>query len=478
MKRAPATISVPTPNRNWLCWLDAFTLCVLILAMCSQINLGDIGRDTTAEGYVTKQLKVALPDIALFVCFAWFAIRTTFARAWRKIWWPPFPCWALIAALLLSIAHSRPLINAVTESIGDAEAGFKAMVMAFLTKESKEALAETIQFIGYFLIAPLLFVNLIHDTRHTVFISRRRLALWTFFGALSLVALFGVVQLAQGQEVPHALFGSPNAYGGFCAIVLPLLFARLTSARVTTPLAIGLSIAAVVVFAATIVSFWAILTILIALAFVGILLRVSLRAFVALAVAGVLLLLLWPVQANLKAVRQQSYSLMHQSPETQKWQVKKQFIEWQVAVARLADPREASFATGAGPGNYQFNIGSYYARLPNEKKMPPDSNNLFLVQAINIGLLGLATLLWVIYRFAQIAFLALRKYRDDWLAAGVLGSLLAWMLVNCFHALIVRGTGVTLAFLLALAVVALQRNREPDVQDAQENRNFLSDWMS
>jgi hypothetical protein len=465
-------------KRNWPCWLDALTLCALLLAMCSQINLGDIGRDTTAEGYVTKQLKIALPDIALFACFAWFALRTTLARTWRKIWWPPLPCWALIAALLLSIAHSRPLINAVAESLGNADAGFKAMLQAFLTKESKEALAETIQFTGYFLIAPLLFVNLIHDARNAIFISRRRLALWTFFGALSLVAVFGITQLLRGREVPHALFGSPNAYAGFCAIALPLLLARLTTARVNTPLAIGLCVAAIVVFAATIVSFWAGLTILIALVFVGILLRLPLRALVALGTAGVLLPLLWSAQTSLKAVRQQSYSLMHQSPETQAWQVKKQFVEWQVAVARLTDPREASFATGAGPGNYQFNIGSYYARLPNEKKMPPDSNNLFLVQAVNIGLLGLASLLWVIYRFAQIAFLALRKHSDDWLAAGVLGSLLSWMIINCFHALIVRGTGVTLAFLLALAVVALQRNREPDAQYAQENRNLLADWMS
>ncbi len=467
-----------TPNRNWLCWLDALTLCALIFAMCSQINLGDIGRDTTAEGYVTKQLKIALPDIALLICFAWFALRTTLTRAWQKIWWPPFACWALIVVLLVSIIHSRPLVNAVAESLSDADSGLKPMLLALLTKESKEALAKTIQFVGYFLIAPLLFVNLIHDTRNTAFISRRRLALWSFFGALVLVVLLSMTQLFRGSLAPQALFDSPNAYAGFCAIGLPLLLARLASARVKMPAAIGLCTAAILVFAITMTSFWAGLTILIAFAFVGILLRVPVRAFIALGIVGVLLALLWPAQSNLKAVRLQSYSLMHQSPESQKWQVKKQFIEWQVAIARLADPREASLATGAGPGNYQFNIGSYYARLPNEKKMPPDSNNLFLVQAVNIGLLGLATLLWVIYRFAQIASVALKKYRDDWLAAGVLGSLLAWMIVNCFHALIVRGTGVVVAFLLALAVIALQRNLEPDTMQGEENRNLFADWMS
>lgn len=476
----PSPVAFPPSKKEiqWLCWLDAFTLCVLILAMCSQINLGDIGRDTTAEGYVTKQLKIALPDIALFFCFAWFVVRTTMARAWRKVWWPPFPCWALIATLLLSIIHSRPLLNAVAEAWADVDGGFRPMLLALLTKESKEALAETIQFTGYFLLAPLLFVNLIHDARNTIFVSRRRLAMWTFFAALATTVFIALLQLMRGSDAPRALLGSPNAYAGFCAIALPLLLARLLSARVGTPLAVALAVIAIAVFAATLTSFWATLTVFIALTVIGALLRGSLRAYIAAGIAGVLILVLWQGQGRLKPARQQSYSLMHQSPDTHKWQVKKQFIEWQVAVARLADPREASFATGAGPGNYQFNIGAYYARLPNEKKMPPDSNNLFLVQAVNIGLLGLAALIWMIYRFAQIAFLALKKHRDDWLAVGVLGSLLAWTVINCFHALIVRGTGVVLAFLLALAVIALHRQREPDSRSTEENRNLFANWMS
>ena len=72
----------------------------------------------------------------------------------------------------------------------------------------------------------------------------------------------------------------------------------------------------------------------------------------------------------------------------------------------------------------------------------------------------------------------MRKYSQDWLAAGVLGSLAAWMIVNCFHALIVRGTGVVLAFIFALAVIALQRNRELATLRIEENRNYLADWMS
>jgi hypothetical protein len=461
----------PSQNSSSGLWslIDAITLCLLVIAMCSQINLGDIGRDTTAEGYVTKQLKIALPDIALFVCFGWFLLRTTALRAWKKLWWPPLPCWALLATLLISILHSRPLINAIAESIAGAE-NTRELIKALLTKESKEAIAETIQFAGYFLIAPLLFVNLIHDARSGTLLSRRRLVLWTFFIALCGVTLLGCWQLLRGSDAPQSWFGSPYAWAAFCTIALPLLLARLLSAKVSTLPAIVLSCVAVALLAATMVSFWSLVCILIAMVAVGLWLRVPVRMATAMAITAVLLIGFWPRQANLQPARQQSFQL-----KSQQEKVKKQFVEWYVATTRLANRREASFATGAGPGNYQFNIGAYYSRLPNEEKMPPDSNNLFLVQAVNIGILGLGALLWMVLHFGQLACKARENFKDDWLAAGVLGSMTAWLLVNLFHATIVRGTGIVFAFVLALAVIALHRDREPQ---PEEKGNSLADWMS
>lgn len=461
----------PSNNSSSTLWsfIDALTLCLLVVAMCSQINLGDIGRDTTAEGYVTKQLKIALPDIALFICFGWFFLRTTALRAWKKLWWPPLPCWALLVALLISIVHSRPLVNAVAESVSGAE-NTREFIRALLTKESKEAIAETIQFAGYFLIAPLLFVNLIHDVRTGTLLSRRRLVLWTFFLALCGVALLACWQLLRGSEAPRSWFGSPNAWAAFCAIALPLLLARLLSSKVKTLPAIALSCGAILLLATTMVSFWALVSMLAALVAIGLWLRVPVRMYAALAVTAVLLFGFWPRQANLQPARQQSFQLRSEQEK-----VKKQFVEWYVATTRLSNRREASFATGAGPGNYQFNIGAYYSRLPNEEKMPPDSNNLFLVQAVNIGILGLGALLWMFLHFGQLAFKARENFQGDWLAVGVLGSMTAWLIVNLFHASIVRGTGVVFAFILALAVIALHRDREPKME---EEGNSLADWMS
>jgi hypothetical protein len=108
-----------------------------------------------------------------------------------------------------------------------------------------------------------------------------------------------------------------------------------------------------------------------------------------------------------------------------------------------------------------LNIGPYYqlgswGELGKEK-IPPDSNNLYLVQAVSIGVLGLGALLWVLGYFMRQALVAQWRFPTDWLGAGAFASLFAFCSVNLFHALIVRGMGIVLAFLLSLAIVALQQ---------------------
>jgi len=141
--------------------------------------------------------------------------------------------------------------------------------------------------------------------------------------------------------------------------------------------------------------------------------------------------------------------------------VKKQYIEWYAALG-WSTPRQRALATGVGPGNYQLNIGPYYGGLPNEEKMPLDSNNLYLVQGVSLGILGLGALLWVLSYFGGQARLALRRFPHDWLGAAVLASLAAFLAVNLFHALIVRGVGLVLAFILSLAIIAARRDAHED----------------
>ncbi len=453
-------------------WLDGASLALLVFAMCGQVAFKRFGRDTLAEGlgYASKTFSLDFSDVIFALVFVFFLVRVIQTRAWKRLWWPPLACWALIFALIISAIHSPSIAKGISES-------------GLHGKEVKAALADIVQWVGYFLVAPWIFVNLMWDRRDGDIepISRRALAI----GALGVAALLNsAVGLAQLQtftlDAPRGLFSGPNVYCAFLALCAPLLLeaesdeeqpsaaskklglpkvkgARATGAaqklqRVVT--ALGVFVAAALLF--TGVSLWATLAFLIGLTAAA-LTRVGGTKVKALRLAfvaafAIVALVSWRGQNGLSQFREPFLKI---SDKTEK--VKKQFIEWQVAT-RFNTPRERVFATGYGPGNYQLNIGPLYGydSIPNEQKMPPDSNNLWLVQAMSIGVLGLGALVWVIAHFWMLAWRAARFNKTDWLGAGVVGSLSAWIFVNFFHALVVRGAGLVLAFVFALAVIASQ----------------------
>ena len=448
-------------------WLDGASLALLIFAMCGQISARSFGRDTLKEGlgYASKTFSLDFSDVAFALVAVFFVIRVIQLRAWKRLWWPPLACWALIFALVISAIHSPAIATGIAAD-------------GFGSKESKAALAEMVQWIGYFLVAPWIFVNLIFDNRAGELISRRALAISTLGVAALANAAVGLAQMQTFVEnAPQGLFSGPNVYCAFLAMISPLLLEseseeepsaasqRLGLTRPSRVLmassklqrivtALGVMVAAALLF--TGVSLWATLAFLIGLTAAA-LTRVGGTKVKALRLAfvaafAIVALVSWRGQNGLSQFREPFTKL---SDKSQK--VKKQFIEWQVAT-RFNTPRENVFATGYGPGNYQLNIGPLYGydEIPNEKKLPPDSNNLWLVQAMSLGVLGLGALIWVVVHFWMLAWRAARLNTGDWLGAGVVGSLSAWIFVNFFHALVVRGAGLVLAFVFALAVVASQ----------------------
>ncbi|MDQ3813899.1 MAG: hypothetical protein M3347_08105 [Armatimonadota bacterium] len=510
----------PRPQWSKADWLDTIILCLLILTMCSQVNVRALGENTLAQGFHTKQLFVALSDVMLLGTFLWFVVRTTALRAWRRLWWPPFPCWALLLAMVISAMHSPTIVTAVAESLGEAH-GLKAMIKAFLGKESKEAIAEIIQFTAYFAIAPLLFVNLLHDRRTGALVVRRRFAVEAFAFAVIITVGIGLWQRMHAESAtPYGLFGSSNVYSGFLGFALPLLAVYVMHAWRNSPPFVLMRLA-ILIALLTMVSLWAVVALFIGVLIGGGLLRQPKRAALMAVVMAVVCGLVWLApyrlatdQSAFKEAQNEAVAARHdfeqgvkhlEASRKQKDQegistagaemhvaqttmadvttnraeflraasatekVKKQYIEWYAAFGWSA-PSKRTFATGVGPGNYQLNIGPYYGGLPNEEKMPPDSNNLYLVQSVSLGVLGLGALLWLLSYFASLARLAHRRFPDDWLGTGVLASVVAFLFVNLFHALIVRGVGLALAFILSLAVIAAQRDGSRDsVPDERPN---------
>ncbi|HVF10556.1 MAG TPA: hypothetical protein VNA16_07130 [Abditibacteriaceae bacterium] len=498
-----------TPRQSLADRFDTVLLCLLILAMCSQFNLRAVGQNTLAQGFATKQLFIALSDVVLLLVFTWFVARTTVMRAWRRLWWPPAACWALFAALIIAALHSQPIVTSVADSLADAR-GPKAIVKALITPASKEAIAEIIQFTAYFVIAPFLFVNLLHDRRKGVLIERLRCALETFAAAVLITTGVALWQMRAGLESPPptAFFGSANIYSGFLAMALPLLVAHaLHAGRKRLPVTV-IACIALWLGLLTMTSLWAVIAVFLGVLIAGCLLRVPGRTALVLASMAIVAGCAWfaPMQLagnwpefrraqNAAAAAFQKYEagieavekaraerdakgestalaamraaqarlantllnradFLHVNAADEK--VKKPYMEWYAAMGWNV-PREKAFATGVGPGNYQSNIKTYYSSLPTEGKMPLDSNNLYLVQGVALGVLGLGALIWLLAYFARQAWIAQRRAPDEWLGGGVLACLAAFCFVTLFHALFVRGTGLVLAFILSLAIVAIQR---------------------
>ncbi len=132
------------------------------------------------------------------------------------------------------------------------------------------------------------------------------------------------------------------------------------------------------------------------------------------------------------------------------------YAEWQAAASMTAE----NPWLGVGVGNYQRNIGRYYGMLPSDNiKAEPDSQNLFLMVASSTGIPGL-------FAFAAILLGAicgaLRGERDGSprtatetaLAWGAAAALLAFAVNALWAPMLVRGLGIPLAFLLAIARAA------------------------
>ena len=422
--------------------LDSWLLGLAVFTLCGQIDVRHFGRDTLKEGlgYATKTYALSLSDVAFAFLVVWFVGRTAQLKAWNKLWWPPLPCFALIFALLLSALHSP----SIAAQMGAAHKLF--------TKESKDALIDILQWTGYFLVAPWVFVNLLRDRRDGAEVRRETVVVGALVAAF---ALSGLVALAQGVkflgEAPRGLWSSPNIFGAVVAFTLPFLDEiEIPSPRFAL-VPLGLSLFALGIVVLCVASPFAAGAALFGLTCATLArpnpLRLKAMRLALLFGVGVFVSVTWARVPSLKPFRAEFATLAWGANP-----VKKQFVEWQVAT-RWNLPKERAFVTGVGPGNYQLGIGELYQYgLDSPEKMHPDSNNLYLVQAMSIGILGLAALLWMVWHFGLLAWRAARA--GSWLGAGVVGSLGAWLAVNAFHAMIVRGAGLLLALFFALAVVA------------------------
>ena len=318
-----------------------------------------------------------------------------------------------------------------------------AAVSALTASDKVAALKDLIQYVEYFLVGALLFEAYLRDGGRQA-VRRALLLLGSVTAALLGFALFHYFAAGEDPLAVRGTFGNRNVLGGFLALALPLCFAGVLGARRGL---LKAAFAALLVAGLTInlsgASYGAVVGVIACLAAVR-----GPKLFVPVAAC----LLLWQIVVLPKLPREndlvhfQSVALYDGSGKAER-----RYPDWQAAYSMtLTHPW-----LGVGLGNYQKHIGQYYDQVPRQTgPSEPDIQNLYLVLAASCGLPALFAFLAMLVTAARDAGRAMVEQRDVEkiaLASGVAGACVAFAMTAVWHPLLVRGIGLPLVFLLALA---------------------------
>ncbi|MDT8391662.1 MAG: O-antigen ligase family protein [Lentisphaeria bacterium] len=335
-------------------------------------------------------------------------------------------------------------------------------VSLVVSQSRMNGIKELIQYAEYFLVAPALFLHVLAMPRG------RRWSLLVFAVATSAVIGFGLTQYLRLETVAAfavgGSFGNANVLGGFLSLVLPLALSFALSAdRPWWPRLWGAALFLAGLF--SLLSGGALVAVLTASIALVCLWRTK-TAWVALAAVTALLMFIFPL------LPRQNLWTAHDSIAvfTPDGEPAMRYPEWQAAAAMIADRP----LTGVGLGAYQSHVGQYAGVIPDENvKAEADSQNMYLVLASTIGIPGVLC-------FALLLAMGVARGVREFIEGGQLNhaayklgaamALLAFA-VNCvWSPLLVRGIGIPLAFILALAYflpVGGQKNVSPSCESGK-----------
>ena len=318
-----------------------------------------------------------------------------------------------------------------------------ACASALTATDKLAALKDLVQFTEYFLVGHLLFAAFLRNNPRA---SKQALVALSAVTALILcIALIQYIKPGIDTLKVRGTFGNRNVLGGYLTLAMPLLFGAMLGVR---PLWGKLLLAALLVAGLAVNLSGAA-----ALAVVGVIACMAATRGPKLFVPVAAVLLAWQAFVLPRLPREndlahfQSLALYNGSGN-----VERRYPDWQAAYSMaLTHPW-----LGVGLGNYQKHIGQYYDNVPRQTgPSEPDIQNLYLVLAASAGLPALLTFLALLACAAQAARTAagaaLAHSLRAALAQGVAGSLIAFAITAVWHPLLVRGIGLPLVFLLALA---------------------------
>ena len=408
--------SLHTPLRAAFRWCALLTLCA-----------------APTQWTLIQNPRLGLADVLLVVTAGLWGLGILLRRDWRGLW-AARPHWTHLLFTLCAGAA------------------------VFAAEDKKEAVKEVIQIAEYFIVGAMVFAAFLNDEAR----AEKRLPV---FGALAAVTA-GILSLAAvqyfspdghnsialfaeaktlniienvlgGRESPLLVggtFGNRNVLGGFLALALPLCFAGVLSGARGWPAKAGCAALILAGLALNLsgASYWAVAVAVAAMAATR-----GAKWFIPVAAA----LVLWQGLV-LPRLPRENDMCHHESAALydNAGQVTRRYPEWQAAASMiLTHP-----CLGVGPGNYQKQVGQYYAQVPNATgPAEPDIQNLYLVLGASCGLPALLAFL------AMLSTALTGALRANRLGAAF--AVAAFAAVAAWHPLLVRGIGLPLVFVLVLS---------------------------
>ena len=458
----------------------AWAALVAVFVHATQAGFDVLG--WTGKGH----LNLGLADVVIGVAFVLWLVR--------RIALKDFSVPAVSAAAVCGVAWLALSLVPQLKGGGPDDAAITVSVWG---------VKEVIQFFAYFIAGFIIFAESFRD-RDWLERSVMALGLTTL---LSLSCGLGLYfsESADAVAVRGAAFANRNTFGGFLAMALPLLFGVGLFSRQLPQLITGILI--LLGGLCVCLAGGPVLAIC-----VGVLVVAFLRGKAAFAIAAVALVLLgWQVLPRMtrdnpavlldsvlfyketdpygiykrdvtgirESLAEKRRRLAGKIAEAEavdradvpteedlsyRWQ--QRYKEWQAALNMMA--RSPLF--GVGVGCYQVNVGKFYYqqdpdgthRMPKYAKnlIEPDTHSGYMVWGATAGVPFIIIVLAMLTRAAKSAGRAFVSQTDRLMrgvAAGILGSLAAVVVLSVFSDPLVRGVGVTLALVLALAEV-VRRN--------------------
>ncbi len=416
--------------------LDAVVLvCVVLTMLVAPTQLAV--RIKAGPAHTVADIGVSLADIMLAVTALIWGIGVLVYKRWGQLRWPPAAAWVFLLLCVPSV---------------------------FWAGSFKRSAAELVQYLEYFFVAYLVFVNTLVNRRARIAVL---VALLVGLSANTAVAFLQYSRMQTGDPVGIAgLLGNRNIFGAYLCLMVPVagaltLFARRTWVKIVCAV-LALAPMAVMLAGGPFIAL-----------LVGIGVLVALRKFSALPIylagAFVLILLVLPsLKHNNLDILTDSVFMYNEQGKTEGHRVLKRYLEWQAALKSL-DPAQPPYTTrldytrkvllGHGIGVYKNHIERFWGAMPTpiEDIIEPDTQNQYVVLAVSSGFPAALAFVWMLVTFARRAGLGLAgpatqaKPLDKALLVGVLAGLVSVAIAANFALVIVRGVGLILVCLGAMA---------------------------